>query len=293
MIKIAVCQYQIELLSTWSNYVTKIESLVAQAKQQGVQVLLLPEYAGTEIACAQYRSDPELYQALQSLIPQYLDFYKSLASRHQLYIVSGTILEETAPARYVNRAYFFGPKGERGFQDKLQLTEYEKQTKVIQHGLSQNLFQTPFGTIGIAICYDSEFPEIVRGLVQAGASLILVPSYTSSLAGYHRVFLSCRARAIENQCYVAVSYVVGTAVLSGDPEETYGHAVVLGPADNGFPDDGIIAQSQSAINQAALLTTDIEFDKISLVRKQGQVHNFSDIQLCEEIRKRKINILSL
>lgn len=293
MSKIAVCQYVLEQFSTWKDYVTKIESLATQATHQGAQLLLLPEYAGTEIVCAHYDADYQLYRALQALVPQYIQFYKDLASRHALYILAGTLLVEIAPDQYVNRAYFFAPNGNYGFQDKLQLTEFEKQTRIIAYGTTQNLFQTAIGTIGVAICYDSEFPEIVRQLVQAGATLILVPSYTTSLAGYYRIFLSCRARAIENQCYIAVSYVTGHVDLSGAAEETYGTAVVLGPADTGFPADGIIAQIQTVMNQTALLIADISLEKIQSVRRHGQVHNFADTPRCELIRQVEISQHSL
>lgn len=271
---ISTCQYQIEMLSDWHAYMTKITSLIAEAKQQNSQLLLLPEYAGVEIVCTYFDTEEALFKALQPLIPKYIDFYKNIAQQHQIYIQPGSIIEEISPNRYVNRAYFFGPNGNYGYQDKMQLTEIEKNTHVIERGKKQHLFKTSFATVGIAICYDSEFPEIVRHLSLSGAELILVPSYTSSLAGYYRVMHSCLARAIENQCIIAVSYVVNDVVLSGGVDNTYGQAVILGPADNGFPDDGIIASGK--MNENMIVTAEISIEKIYSVRKQGQVHTFED-----------------
>lgn len=289
--KIAACQYHLEVLTSWDNYTAKIESLVIQAAKQDARLLLLPEYAGVEVACGKFPSDAAMYKKLQPLIPKYIDFYKNLARQYQIYIQPGTIMFAITSGQYVNRAYFFGPEGMHGFQDKLQLIEYEKESCLLQSGKDQTVFNTALGVIGIAICYDSEFPEVVRRLVRAGANLILVPSYTTSLAGYHRVFLSCRARAIENQCYVAISYIVGTVDLGGGIENTVGQAVILGPADEGFPDDGIIAQGN--MNQEMIIAADISFEKLLSVRKSGQVHNHEDMQRFELSRKNNVNTFSL
>lgn len=277
MIMIIACQYQIELLNNWKSYTNKIETLVAQSKKSGAEIVLLPEYAGTETVCRRFATDAALFEALQPLIPQYIEFFKSLAHKYQLYIQPGTIIEKIASEKHVNRAYFFGPNNIYGFQDKLHLTEYERNTQFLQTGNQQTVFDTAFGRMGIAICYDSEFPEVVRNLTFHGAELILVPSYTSTLSGYNRVFLSCRARAIENQCYVAVAFVVGQSDLSGDTENAFGCSAVLGPADNGFPDDGIIAQGRMGEEEGVIAK--INFEKLACVRRQGQVLNFKDSKL--------------
>ncbi len=276
MIKIACCQYQIERLHSWENYVVKIEKIVSAAKNQDAMLLLMPEYIGTEIACKKFATDQELYNAIQLIIPQFIEMYKILAKKYQLYIQAGTIVEKLSSGKFANRAYLFSPSGSYAYQDKLQFTAYEKNTQLFQGGDHQKIFTTSFGKIGIAICYDSEFPETVRNLAQQGASLILVPSYTTTLAGYNRVFLSCRARAIENQCYVATAYVINENSLTDEIDQAYGQAAIFSPADTGFPDDGIIAQGK--MNEIMLIIANIDFTALEKVRKEGQVHNFYDAQ---------------
>jgi predicted amidohydrolase len=289
MIKIACCQYQIEILPDWESYVAKIEKIILEAKKKGATILLMPEYSGIEIACKKFNTDDELFTALQPIIPKYIDFYQKLAKTHQIYIQAGTIIEKTAPGKFLNRAYLFSPKGLYEYQDKLQLTEAEKSANLLQHENQQKIFETSFGKIGIAVCYDSEFPEIIRRLVLHGASIILVPSYTTTLAAYNRVFLSCRARAIENQCYVAISYIINKVDLSGEMEETYGQAAILGPADTGFPDDGIIVQG--IMNKPMLIVGDLSLEKLDWVRKEGQVHNLEDTMQCKQIEKHEIKTI--
>jgi predicted amidohydrolase len=282
MMKIAVSQYSIDKFN-WESYVNKINSLISEVKKNDVQLLILPEYAGIEIGGDGYNSDEDLFFSVQSHLSQYIEYYKELSRENNLYILSGSIPVKISENKFVNRAYFFGPNDSFGYQDKLQLTEYEKSSRILTTGSQQTIFDTSFGKIGIAVCYDSEFPEIVRSLVYAGAKLILVPSYCNSNASYHRVSLSCRARAIENQCYVAVSYVVG-AVSSGSsiPDDTFGAAAIYCPADTGFPDDGIIVQGR--FNELKMVIGQIDFEKIAFIRMNGRVQNYNDTTNSRELK---------
>ena len=285
MMKIAVTQYKIDIHSDWIHYANKMEALVLQAKQADAELLLLPEYAGIEIG-SYHATDLELYQSLR-----YLDFWKSLAHRHQIYIQPGTILVESAHQQFVNRAYFFGRDQTIGYQDKLQLTAYEKSISIIKQGEEQTVFDTDYGKIAIAVCYDCEFPEIVRKLTTAGAWLILVPSYTITNAGYMRVYLSSRARALENQCYVATACVVGSVNLSGAAETAVGHAAVLSPVDIGFTDDGVVAQG--VMDEVTMLTAVIDNKALETVRLHGQVNNYLDYRQSATSLDHKVILVDL
>jgi predicted amidohydrolase len=290
MIKIACAQYQIEKFSDWNGYANKIETLVKQASSTGAQLLVIPEYAGCEIAGYQ-PTDNELYVAIQSHLKAYFDLFKKLASQYKIYIQAGTIIEAISANQYVNRAYLFSPDGNMAFQDKLQLIEFEKSLGIITHGKSQTLFDTALGKIGIAICYDSEFPEIVRRLVNAGAWLILVPSYTISIAAHQRVFLSCRARALENQCYVAASFIVGEVALSEPAEHAFGQAGIFGPVEHGYSDTGIIAEGK--MNEVAVITAELQPEQLDKIRNNGKVHLYNDAKLCRDILISPISSINL
>lgn len=288
MIYVTSAQYQLDVLKNWSDYCKKINQLILESKARQTNLLLLSEYAGCEIACGQYDTDLKLYQSIQPTVPYYLDFYSALSKKYHVYIQPGTIPIEVAPNQFVNRAFFFSPSGEYGFQDKLKLTTYEKLSKVMVSGKEQMIFNTSLGKVGIAICYDAEFPELVRSLALAGAKLILIPSYTDSAAGAARVFYCARARAIENQCYVATSPVVGPMMLTQEIDHCQGVAAILGPADMQFPANGILAQAET--EGTTLLTANLDFNKIDWVRKHGSVQNFLDTDNCST---RITNVLSL
>lgn len=270
--RIATCQYSFSI-QNWDAYTQKIETLIIQAKEKNANLFMLPEYAGLEIGMNISHTYNELFPSTQLFLFQYIHFFQQLACQYQLYILAGTLPVLLENEKYVNRAYFFEPSGKYAYQDKLQLTEDEKQSQLLLQGTTQTLFDTSHGKVGVAICYDCEFPEMVRALIQAGAWLILVPSYTTSLAGYYRVSISARARAIENQCYVVTSVAVGSMPL--DIDEMVGLAGIYSPADVAFPADGIIAQGK--MNHTEIVIGDVFSEKIDFVRKNGDVHNYEDM----------------
>ena len=136
------------------------------------------------------------------------------------------------------------------------------------------VFATDWGTIGIAICYDVEFPGLVRAQIDAGAWLILAPSCTDSLHGFNRVRLSARARALENQCFVAIAPTVGLAPSLASLDENHGYAAVFGPVDRGFPADGVIARG--TLDEPGLVLADLDPSVLHAVRRDGAVRNHRD-----------------
>jgi len=135
-------------------------------------------------------------------------------------------------------------------------------------------FDTEYGKIAINICYDSEFPLLARKQVEAGCVLILVPTCTDTVAGYHRVKIGCQARALENQCYVVQSSLVGDAIWSEAVDVNVGASAIYTPVDRGFPDDGILVIG--SFNAVQWVIAEICLDDIETVRQQGQVFNHRD-----------------
>jgi predicted amidohydrolase len=290
IMKIMTSQYVLKRLD-WKGYVNKISAMVESARQANVDLLMLPEYAGLEIG-SDCNNDAALFASIQPLLRDYLELFQQLATQNNLYIQAGTIPVAVAQDKYVNRAYFFGPDGKQGYQDKLQLTRYEKNSELIVRGNEQVLFATTIGVIGIAICYDCEFPEIVRPQVEQGAGLILVPTYTTTVAGYYRVFLSARARALENQCYVATSSIVGMVTLGTESAEaTTGQSAILGPVDEGFPQDGIVAKGE--MDTESLVVGEVIAEKIQRVRENSEVNNFADYQEFYQQTEHKLAVIKL
>jgi predicted amidohydrolase len=170
-----------------------------------------------------------------------------------------------------NVARIVSPKGAIGEQRKLIMTRFERERWLVEGSHQINVFETRLGRLGIAICYDAEFPLIVRAMSEAGASAILVPSCTDSLHGYARVRVAAQARALENQCYVVQSPTVGEAPWSPAVDVSVGAAGVFGPPDLGFPEDGVVALG--TLNEPMWLCADLDLAAVARVRREGHVLN--------------------
>lgn len=277
-LRVASAQYPIDFIGDWSTYQHKITQWVNKAVSQQAQLLLFPEYFSMELASLFAR---EVYgslalqlEAMQSLLSGFQKLFSQQALQHQLHIVAGTIPVRQEDGSYRNRCYWFFPDGRIEHQDKLQMTRFENEQWLISGGDQIHLFETPFGKAGVSICYDSEFPLIARRQVEAGADLILVPSCTDTLAGYHRVQIGSRARALENQCYVVHASTIGKADWSPAIDRNNGAAAVYTPVDYGFPDDGILASG--SLNVPQWVYADLDLPALRHVRLNGQVFNYRD-----------------
>lgn len=276
--RLAAAQYDIGFIGNWSAYEVKIQRWVEQAVENGADFLVFPEYFSMELAslfpAPVYKSLSGQLLALQSVADDFLDLFTRQSSMNGIHILAGTFPLRQENGSYTNRSWLFFPDGSYDYQDKLQMTRFEKEQWQISAGEEIRVFDTQFGRIGVSVCYDSEFPMIAHAQVQAGAGLILVPSCTDTLAGYHRVKIGCQARALENQCYVVQSPTVGKAEWSEAVDMNIGAAAVYTPVDYGYPDNGILVQGE--MNQAQWVYADIDPATLAAVRTGGQVFNYRD-----------------
>ncbi len=258
------------------DFLGRIAGLAEQAKAGGADLLLLPEYAGVVLAGA-FVAAPDLdaeLLAVTSRATALLLGLREIARRAGIWLLGGTLPIQGDDGRVRNRAPLITPDGICRFQDKQAMTRFEAEQWGISGGAGPNVFETPFGRIGVSICYDAEFPLHVRAQVTAGAVLILVPSCTEALAGFTRVHISARARAIENQCIVAMAPLVGRAPWSGAIDENHGFAGLFGPADHGFPADGVIGRGE--MDAPGLVFASVDLDAVARVRREGGVLNHRD-----------------
>jgi predicted amidohydrolase len=242
---LAVAKYPIDSPAGFDDFAHKQTRWLCQAAAAGARVAVLPEYLSLELAAgfaAGVRGDLHAsLAALQSHRAAWCDLYAGLARDTGLHVVAGTFLLDDGRGRYRNRADLFSPDGGHLWQDKLQLTGFEKKTGVIDGGDALKVFEIEGLRVGIAVCYDIEFPLPVRAQCEAGARLMLVPSCTDTAAGATRVRVGCLARALENRCFVAQSVTAGVAAWSPMLDVNTGEATVYAPMDVGLPADGIVA----------------------------------------------------
>lgn len=276
MIHIAAASYAPEWHSNWAALTEKLDRWCAKAAAKGAQLAVFPEYAGIEAALIGVPVDGTTAavwsQKMAARANDWASLHATLAQKHDLHVLAGSICASTDDG-IVNRATLCAPSGQIGHQHKLILTPYERDHMAMVGGRDLTLFETPLGKIGVLICYDSEFPLLARQLVLAGADIILVPSCTDVSAGQTRVRQSARARAIEGQCLIVQSPLIGTVKNCDVVDQQTGRSGFFCPPDYGLPSDGIIAQGET--DEPGWVTAAVDPTAITAARVQGQVGNFA------------------
>ena len=287
-LRLALLQQPIARPADFPGWAALLDARVAEAAAAGAELLVMPEYGCVELAgcaapdaAAAQGAAPEVARELDvvcAATERLLDAMRATARRHGVWLLPGTLpVRDTAPdgrPRTRNRAPLIAPGGRCAFQDKSVMTRFESEVWDIAPGEPPAVFDTPWGRVGICICYDIEFPPLARAQVEAGAFLILAPSCTDTIAGFNRVRLSARARALENQCYVAIAPTVGAAPWLSTLDANRGYAAVFGPVDRGFPEDGVLARG--ALDAPGWVYATLDPARLDAVRADGGVRNHRD-----------------
>ncbi|TXH83245.1 MAG: nitrilase [Pseudoxanthomonas sp.] len=275
--KVAVAKYPIQAPADFAAFAERQAAVLGAAAAQGARVAVLPEYLSLELAAtfdAGTRADLHAsLAAIQRYREDWLALYARLAASLDMYIVAGTFLLAQGNGRYRNRCDVFAPQGAHLWQDKLQLTGFEKGLGVIEGGDALKVFDLDGVRTGVAVCYDSEFPLPVRAQAEAGARLLLVPSCTDTEAGATRVRVGCLARALENRVFVAQSVTAGEAPWSPALDINTGEAAIFAPMDRGLPADGVVAQTTG---DQVWAIAELDLDALDRSRADAQVANDRD-----------------
>lgn len=271
---VAAAQYPVEQLADFATWEAKLARWIAEAADAGARLAVFPEYGGMELTALDPATAGDLHgsiAALGALAARIDATHAALAAHHDIHILAATLPLRGADGVFRNHARLFTPGGKTGTQQKIVMTRFERESWNIGAGTPIRVFRTDLGTIGVAICYDVEFPLLVRAQAEAGAELILAPSATDTLHGWHRVRVGARARALENQCYVVQAPVVGDAEWTPSLDISHGAAGIFGPPDLGFPEDGIVAEG--VLDAPGWVFGEIDLDKVAEVRRAGSVFN--------------------
>ncbi|WP_373474729.1 carbon-nitrogen hydrolase family protein [Sphingorhabdus sp.] len=276
VVRIAAAQYPIGQPDSLVGWQAKVAQWVGDAAGQGAQLLVFPEYAAMELAAIDASTAGDLHASLRAVValgPQIDAHYARLAQRFGVTVLGGTRPFGLGDGRIVNRATLYLPDGRSGHQDKIMMTRFERESWDIKGGTSLRVFRTPLGMLGISTCYDVEFPMIARAQAKAGAQLVLCPSCTDSLQGYHRVRIGAQARALENQIFVVQAPTVGMAPWSPALDENYGAAGLFVPPDGDSPDDGVVATGTEG--QGTWVIADADLGRVKRWRNSGAVRPFA------------------
>ena len=207
---------------------TRARHWVAEAAAQGAQLVVLPEYFAImghsdkdKVAQRETFGEGPIQAALQQM-----------AQQHQIWLIGGTLpLDAGNDEKVWNTTLVFNPAGECCSRyDKVHLFGFSglgeryAEADTIEPGAARVVADTPFGRLGLSVCYDLRFPELFRGMGEVDA-IILPAAFTATTGQAHWEPL-LRARAIENQCYVLASAQGGE---HENGRKTHGHSMIIDP----------------------------------------------------------------
>lgn len=278
-IRVGALQYFIRPVTTFDQFRDQVEALVETAADYKCHLLVFPEYFTVQLLTLGNVRRPirEQVRDLAGQAGRFTELMSDLSRRHGLHIVGGTIPVMSSDGdRVYNQSMFFGPGGTIGVQQKLHMTRYETEEWIVSPGSTLRVFETAFGRVAIAICYDVEFPEIARAAAREGCNILVVPSCTDERQGFLRVRYCAHARAIENQLYVVCSGTVGSLPMVPAVSLNYGQASILTPSDFAFSRDGILAEGNH--NQEMMVIGELNLKTIVETRASGTVLPLHDSQ---------------
>ena len=238
-----------------------IEPMIRTASAKGAQFITLPEnvgYMGTGRDKLFANSFPEDKHPA-------IAFFCRMAKETGTWILAGSIAIATEHDRLANRSYLFAADGNIAARyDKIHmfdavLSEQEsyKESANYRGGDRAVVAETPWGKVGMTICYDVRFPHLHRALAKAGARIITIPAafaYTTGVLHWH---VLVRARAIETGCFVIAPAQCG--VHEGN-RKTYGHSLIVAPSGQ------ILAEASE--NEPGIIVTEIDLSDVEEHRRK-------------------------
>lgn len=239
-------------------WIAQVEERMQEAKQAGADLLVMPEYVSEQwlsFAPEGLKGDEEIpWMAEQAETA--LEGLAGLAAKHDIALLAGTMAVKAEHPKegaspFFNRAHLFLPDGRLVKQDKLCLTPGEKDPASwnLSTGEEIEIVQWKGMKLATLICLDIEMPALSQRLAQESLDLLLVPSMTSKLAGYSRVFGCAKARAIELQTAVLTCGVIGAASTNKPRETNISGASVFLPCEEALGHVGIAGEELPPQNE--------------------------------------------
>lgn len=274
-VRVCATQYDQRRISSVEDFADQIEYFAQSAATYDCHLLLFPEFVTAQLYSTFTRGMALLdaVEQLAALAPRIDALFRDVAMRHRLHVVGGTTPVRTDKGMR-NVAHLYTPSGGSYTQEKLHITPAEREYWGITPGDGVKVFETALGRLAIVVCYDIEFPELVRMLVENGVDIILNPFATDERKSYLRVRYCAQARAVENMVYVVMSGNVGG--LSHSPSMTinFGQAAICTPSDFAFPMNGIAAEG--IVNTQTVVIADLDLGALDIQRQSASVRPLLD-----------------
>jgi len=274
LIRLGAVQWQMRTVSSVEEILNQVEYFVDALSEYQSDFALFPEFFNAALMGLTDQSQrTEAIRFLAGFTERFRTELSNLAVSYNINIITGSmpLLEGE---RLFNVSYLCRRDGTVEEQRKIHITPHERYDWVIEGGDMVQVFDTDAGKIGILICYDVEFPELGRILAEQGLEILFVPFWTDTKNSYLRVRHCALARAIENECYVAIAGSVGNLPSVDTLDVQYAQSAVFSPSDFSFPHDAVM--SETTPNTEMIMFSDLDLDLLKLLRNEGSVNNLKD-----------------
>lgn len=274
VIRLGLIQWQMRPLKDLEDFYKQVEFFVDAVAGYQSDFCLFPELFNTPLlAPFNHMNERESMEKLSELTEEIKEKISEFAVSYNVNIISGSmpILEE---GKLYNVSYLLHRDGKIDEYRKVHITPNEKKYYGMTGGNEIKVFDTDCGKIGIIICYDVEFPELPRLLADQGMKILFVPYLTDTQNAYTRVRHCAAARAIENECYVAIAGCVGNLPGVNNMDIQYGQATVFTPSDFAFPSNAI--KGEATPNTEMTIIVDVDLNLLKELHYNGAVRTLSD-----------------
>lgn len=272
--KIALIQMKVE--DTPGKNLQTAGRYIAEAAKRGADLVMLPE-----MFCCPYET-PNFPRFAEKEGGAFYQALASLAKENGIFLIAGSVPEEAEGKTY-NTSYVFSPEG-KGIAKhrKIHLFDIDvaggqrfMESETLTAGNSPTTFQTPWGKMGLCICYDIRFPELSRLLALEGAKAIFIPAAFNMTTGPAHWELSFRARALDNQVYMAGCAPARDLTAS---YHSWGHSIVANPW-------GEVLEELD--EKEGVLYAELDFEKEDAIRSQLPLlrHRRTDLYALKDLKK--------
>lgn len=274
-VRIGLVQWQMRPYRTLDDLFEQVEFFVDSVSDYKSDFILFPEYFNAPLmARFNDMGEAQSIRAMAQYTEKIRDRFVEMAISYNINIITGSMPYVRDDGVLYNVGFLCRRDGSFEMYEKIHVTPDEQKCWGLTGGHHIKTFDTDCGRIGVLICYDVEFPELSRIMADDGMQILFVPFMTDTQNAYERVRVCAQARAIENECYVAIAGSVGNLPRVHNMDIQYAQSAVFTPCDFAFPSDG--KRAQATPNTEMILVSDVDLILLNELHTYGAVRNLRD-----------------
>ncbi len=274
VVRIGLVQWQMRELKNFEQLVEYVDYFIDAVSDYQSDFALFPELFNAPLMQAyNHLGESQAIRELAGFTEKLRDVFIEKAVSYNINIITGSMPIQKEDGLY-NIVYLCRRDGSWDYYEKVHITPSEKESWGMRGGDRVKIFDTDAGKIGVLVCYDVEFPELSRLYADQGMQILFVPFLTDTQNGYMRVRNCAMARAIENECYVAIAGSVGNLPKVSNMDIQYAQSAVFTPSDFAFPTNCIKAEATA--NTEMTIVADVDLDLLKELHSYGSVRTLTD-----------------